>query len=100
MVKRKTITGMQSLGKILKSWDYSKKKYITREFQDYGYRLACELDEEKRASLFIKMAKELPRDILERAKNFVKDATNVKSKGRLFMWKVQQLKKEKKNEKS
>jgi len=99
VAKRKNITGMQSLGNILESWDYSKGKYITREFQDYGYRLACDLGDEKRASLYIKMAKEVPRDILERAKNFVKDAANVRSKGRLFVWKVQQIKKEKTNEK-
>jgi len=34
--------------------------------------------------------------LLEVAKNFVKDAANVKSKPRLFMWKLQQLKKESK----
>jgi len=36
--------------------------------------------------------------LLERALGFVKDAHNAKSKARLFMWKVKQLKKDKEKE--
>jgi hypothetical protein len=46
--------------------------------------------------LYIKLAKETPRGLLEAARNFIKDAYNVKSASRLFMWKLTQLKKEKK----
>ena len=85
--------GMQPIGKILEEFDWDKKKYISREFQDYGYRLAEELGDLKRKALYIKFAKELPRPLLEEARTFVKDAYNVKNKARLFMWKVNQLRK-------
>ena len=77
-------------------FDWDKKKYISQEFQDYGYRLAEELNDLKHKALYIKLAKEMPRPILEKARNFVKDAHKVKNPGRLFMWKLSQLKKEKK----
>lgn len=84
--------GLQSIGQILKNFDLDKKKYVTKEFQDYGYRLALELGDEKRISLYIKLAKTLPRNILEEARTFIKDASNIKSKPKLFMWKIKQLK--------
>lgn len=82
---------MQSLGKILEDFDWDRKKYITREFQDYGYRLALELDDLKHKSLYIKLAKEMPRALLEEARIFVKEAYEVKNKAKLFMWKLKQL---------
>lgn len=81
---------------ILSNFDWDKKKYISREFQDYGYRLAEELNDLKHKALYIKLAKELPRHLLEKARNFVKDAANVKNPARLFMWKLGELKKKKK----
>lgn len=98
MTKKKHI-GMQSIGNLLKDWDIDKKKYISQEFQDYGLRLAKELDDEQRKSLYIKLAKEMPREILEEARTFIKDASNVKSKARLFMWKLKQIKDEKQSQK-
>ena len=90
---------MQSIGRILADYDYqNKKKYISREFQDYGLRLAKELGDERHKSLYIKLAKEMPRTLLEEARIFVKDASNVKSKPKLFMWKLGQLRKERKDE--
>ena len=86
---------MQSIKKILQDLDLDKKKYITREFQDYGYRLAVELNDLEHKSLYIKLAKETSRKLLEKAKIFVKEAYEVKNKGRLFMWRLKQLKKEK-----
>lgn len=73
-----------------------KGGYITREFQDFGYRLSIELNDLSHKSLYIKLAKKEPRALLERALTFVADAPSVKSKARLFMWKVKQLKEEKK----
>ena len=67
--------------------------YITQEFQDYGYRLACEMGEETKKSLYIKLAKTEKRAVLERARSFVLDAPNVKHKGRLFLWAVGKLNK-------
>ncbi|MBU0572734.1 hypothetical protein KKH23_02650 [Patescibacteria group bacterium] len=82
------------VGDVLKRFKIDEDKYISHEFQKYGYELAKEMGDLKNTSLYIKLAKETPRGLLEVAKNFVKDAANVKSKPRLFMWKLQQLKKE------
>jgi hypothetical protein len=92
---------MQSIGSLLDKYNYQEsKKYISREFQDYGLRLAKELDDKEHKSLYIKLAKEESRGLLEEAKNFVKDASNVRSKGKLFMWKLKKIKEEKDNESS
>ncbi len=70
-------------------------KYVSREYQDYGYRLSMELGDEAHKSLYIKMAKTMDRAILEQARTFVLDA-NAFSRAKLFMWKVKQLKDSKK----
>ena len=87
---------MQSVKDVLKKFEKDEDKYISREFQKYGYDLAEELGDLKNKSLYIKLAKETPRGLLEAAKNFVKDAYQVKSKPKLFMWKLSELKKAKK----
>ncbi len=84
---------MQKVGDILKKFDSDKDKYISREFQKYGYDLAQELGDPKNVSLYIKLAKITPRGILETARNFIKDAYQVKSKPALFLWKLSQLNK-------
>lgn len=88
--------GFTSIRDVLSGFDWDKDKYISREFQDYGYRLAEELNDLKHKALYIKLAKELPRAMLEEARNFVKDAKNVKNPARLFMWKLTELRKKKK----
>ncbi len=89
---------MKKLQDLLKDYDFDGKRYISREFQDYGIRLAHELHDTEHKSLYIKLAKELPRGMLEDARAFVKDQTSgaVRSKAKLFMWKLKELKKEKK----
>jgi len=84
---------MQKIGDILKKFDSDKDKYISQEFQKYGYDLAQELGDPKNVSLYIKLAKITPRGILETARNFIKDAYQVKSKPALFLWKLSQLNK-------
>ena len=97
--KRGKNKGFSLIGDVLKGFKIDEDKYISHEFQKYGYELAKELGDLKNKSLYIKFAKEAPRGLLEAAKNFVEDAANVKSKPRLFMWKLQQLKKETKAKK-
>ncbi|OGM12117.1 hypothetical protein A2Z22_03440 [Candidatus Woesebacteria bacterium RBG_16_34_12] len=84
------------IGEVIKRFKKNEDKYISHEFQKYGYELAKELGDLKNKSLYIKLAKETPRGHLEAARNFVKDAYQVKSKARLFMWKLQELKKSQK----
>ena len=80
---------------VLKRFQKDEDKYISREFQKYGYDLAEELGDLKNKSLYIKLAKETPRGFLEIARNFVKDAYQVKSKPKLFMWKLSELRRAK-----
>lgn len=84
-----------NIADILSDFKSDEDKYIAYEFQKYGYELARELGDLKNRSLYIKLAKENPRGLLEAARNFVKDAKNVKSKPRLFMWKFGELKRAK-----
>lgn len=86
----------QSLGDILKKFDPIKDKYVSREFQKYGYDLAVELGDMKHKALYIKIAKETPRAILEKARYFVKDA-KARNPAKLFMWKLKELKNTTKN---
>jgi len=73
-------------------------KYIKNEFQAYGLDLAKELDDWKNKSLYLRLAKTVPREILEKARYFVKDQNpgSIKTPYKLFMWKLKELKKEKK----
>lgn len=83
---------MKSLSDILSKHNpLTGPQYVSREFQDFGLRLARELNDMKNKSLYIKLAKTIPRHILEEAKNSIKDASNVRSKAKLFMWKMKQL---------
>ncbi|MDE2025871.1 MAG: hypothetical protein KGJ07_05235 [Patescibacteria group bacterium] len=84
---------MQAVGKILKKFDPTKDKYVSREFQAFGVHLAESLDDMKHKSLYIKLAKTVHRSLLEKALSFSIDS-NAKNKGALFMWKLQQLKKQ------
>jgi len=88
---------MQSLSDLIKLRAATPiNKYVSREYQDYGYRLAMELEDEPHKSLYIRMAKTVDRGILEQARTFVLDA-NAFSRAKLFMWKVKQLKDQKKS---
>jgi len=82
---------MKSIKQILKSFDPTTDKYISREFQSFGIYLAEELDDYKHRSLYIKLAKTVHRSILEKVLSYVSDS-NAKNKGALFMWKLKELK--------
>lgn len=81
---------MQHIKDILKNFDPLKDKYISREFQAYGIYLAEKLDDYRHKSLYIKLAKYIPRPILEKALSFVL-SSNAKKKGALFMWKLKEM---------
>lgn len=81
---------MQTVGDILQKFNPLEDKYISREFQSYGIYLAESLGDYRHKSLYIRLAKTVPRAILEKALRFVKDA-NARNKARLFMWKMKEL---------
>jgi len=104
MIKSINSRNMQKIGDIVGSTQSAvakfktdnTDKYVSREFQKYAYELAKELDDLPHKSLYMRLAKNTPRGLMESARGFVKDALNVESKGRLFMWRLGVLKKIKK----
>lgn len=75
--------------------DETKQRRISREWQDYAYRLAVALDDTAHTPIYMRIAKSTPKELIEKAKSFVLDA-NARSKGKMFMWKLKQLKDEEK----
>lgn len=85
---------MRSIGKIIDDTRFKNRpKNLSKEFQVYGVYLAEQLDDTKRYSMYIKLAKQYDRGILEEALNFAKGYNAAKSKPRVFMWKLTQLRK-------
>jgi hypothetical protein len=82
---------MQKIGTILKTFNPTKDKYISRDFQAYGIYLAEEFNDYKNRGMWIKLAKTNHRAILEKAYAFVIDS-NADNKIALFLWKLKQLK--------
>lgn len=81
---------MKTIADVLKTFNPLEDKYISREFQTFGVHLAEKLQDEPRKSLYMKLAKTIPRPILEQALRFVVDS-HAKRKGALFMWKLKEL---------
>jgi hypothetical protein len=90
--------GFSSLTKILDQYelDETKQKRISREWQDYAYRLAVALDDTDHTPIYMRIVKSTPRELVDKAKSFVMDA-GARSKGKMFMWKLKQLKDEENN---
>lgn len=89
---------MKSIAEILnKIRNDDGGKYLKHEWQLFGYRLATWLGDTKRISMYMKLAKNEKREILQDAWDFVKDANNPRSRAGLFMWKLAEIKKEKAN---
>jgi hypothetical protein len=79
------------LSEIFKKQQEKSAKHIHHEFQDYGYRLAVTLGDLGHKSLYMKLAKYEDRAYLNAALSFAKDYTKVANKGKLFMWKLTEL---------
>lgn len=89
---------MQNLSELLKKNNQDiakdlveKHKFISTEYQDYGYRIALKLDDLSRKALYIKLAKEKPRALIEQAYSFAIDYPKAQNKGKIFMWKLKEL---------
>lgn len=83
-----------SIGGVLKKFNPQKDRYISREFQKYAYDLALELGDLEHRSLYMRLAKTTPRALLEQARYYVKESGTTRTPGKLFMWKLAQLRKE------
>lgn len=82
----KKISGVLEAVKALK-----RPKNLSTEFQEYGVYLADSLRDPKHYALYIKYAKEYPRNLLEEALSFTKGYLSAKSKAKVFMWRLKQL---------
>lgn len=83
---------MKKVGQIIdETKNKERPKNLSKEFQYYGVLVAEALDDTKHYSLYIKLAKELDRNMLEEALNYAKDYSKAKSKAKIFMWKLKQL---------
>ncbi|MEK7610751.1 MAG: hypothetical protein AAB486_00035 [Patescibacteria group bacterium] len=86
---------MKTIKEILEEkLDRGFANYVNHEFQDYGLRLCQQLEDIRHRSLYIKLAKDAPRNLLEKAKEFALGYNKPKSKGKIFMWKLKELMKE------
>jgi len=81
---------MDSIKSVLKNFNPLQDRYVSREYQAFGVHLSEKLSDPKHKSLYIKMAKQYPRPVLEEALRFVVDST-ARNKGALFMWKLKEL---------
>lgn len=88
-----------SIGNLIQKYQPKPvNKFVSREFQDFGYRLAAELNDIAHKSLYIRLAKTVDRGLLEAARSFVIDS-NARSKAKLFMWKLKELRAKQKGDK-
>lgn len=82
--------------------DILKKKTLIRdhrntyEFQAYGNMLADKFNDSKHRSLYIKLAKTVERKYLEIAKEYALGTGATTNKAKTFMWKLNELRNNKK----
>ncbi len=88
---------MQNIKDILDKKDLKGDHRNKYEYQAYGNRLADELGDPKHRSLYIKLAKTEDRNLLEAAREHVMSSETATTRGKLFMWKLSELKKNKNN---
>ncbi len=81
---------MQNISDILKKFDPTEDKYVSREFQTFGMYLTEKLGDERKKALYMKFAKTLPRPALLEALRFVIDS-KARNKAALFMWKLKEM---------
>lgn len=84
---------MKSFGDIATSLKLKKDQRNAYEYQAYGNRLADELADPSHRSLYIKLAKTTDRNLLETARLFALANEKNPTKGKIFMWKLGELKK-------
>jgi hypothetical protein len=90
---------MQKLQQLLqhKKMNSRKTNKIRYEFQAYGQRLAQDLQDLAKETLYMKLAKEVDRTLLEQAREHVLGSKRVRNRGALFMYKLKQLRDQKRH---
>ncbi|PIS22602.1 hypothetical protein COT50_00955 [candidate division WWE3 bacterium CG08_land_8_20_14_0_20_41_10] len=85
---------MQSISDILKAKGVIADYHNKHEFQAYGNMLAEKLGDLAHRTLYIKLAKEEDRRLLDGALAFALDTEKRAGLGKLFMWRLKELRKE------
>lgn len=85
---------MKSFADIATSIKVKKDQRNTYEYQAYGNKLAEDLSDTSKRSLYIKLAKTTDRNLLETARLFALSNEKNPTKGKIFMWKLNELKKD------
>lgn len=67
-----------------------KKRHPKNEFQAFAYKLSKDLNDDKNLTIYMRLAKTVDRSLMEQAYSFAVDS-NSQEKGRLFLWKLKQL---------
>ena len=91
---------MEPISDILKQKGIVSDHRNKYEFQAYGNMLAEKLDDAKHRTLYIKLAKEEDRQLLEAAFSFAMDTDKKGGLGKFFMWKLKELRKMRQNKES
>lgn len=87
---------MKKIGQIIAEIkNPNRPKNLSKEFQVYGVYLAESLDDTKHYSLYMKLAKVYDRNLLDEALTYTKGYYKAKSKAKIFMWKLKELKTQK-----
>ena len=90
---------IKSVKSILQKNDFleritKRSQYIRTEHQDFGIRLSGRLGDSKHKALYMKLAKDLPRSVMETAAQFAidyPDKSGTGNKGKIFMWKLKEI---------
>lgn len=83
---------MNELSELIKSKKIIRNPRNTYEYQAYGNKLAEDLNDLPHRALYIRMAKNEDRNLMEMARIYVMSQEKATTKGKLFMWKMKQLK--------
>jgi hypothetical protein len=70
-----------------------KQNHAHHEFQAFAYRLAHDLRDMENLKIYMRLARNVERSLMERAYSYALDA-NTDNKGKVFFWKVKELRKE------
>lgn len=84
---------MQPISDILKQKGVIADYHNKYEYQAYGNKLANDLRDLQHRTLYIKLAKEEDRRLLDGALAFAMDTEKEVGLGKLFMWKLKELRK-------
>lgn len=71
----------------------TKTRHSKNEFQAYAYKLAMDLNDLVNLKIYMRLAKNIERNLMEQAFRFVADS-NSSDKGRLFLWKLKAIRTE------